>query len=123
MIALRYGTPPVVHRTGGLADTVIDEYLNPGRGTGFVFEHPTADGLVWACEQAIAARADAAGWAGLLDRGMAVDNDWASGPTAAYLDAARPGGGRWRRPLGRAGVARHAARQERPEAPTPRRSI
>ncbi|HEY7935571.1 MAG TPA: glycogen/starch synthase [Candidatus Limnocylindrales bacterium] len=89
MIALRYGTPPVVHRTGGLADTVVDEYLHPGAGTGFVFDHPTADGLAWACEQAFEARGDAAGWARLVGRGMAVDNDWASGPTAAYLDAAR----------------------------------
>ena len=89
MIALRYGTPPVVHRTGGLADTVVDEYLHPGAGTGFVFEHPTADGLAWACEQAFEAYADPAAWSGLLARGMAVDHDWASGPAAAYLDADR----------------------------------
>jgi len=89
MIALRYGTPPIVHRTGGLADTVVDEYLHPGAGTGFVFEHPTADGLAWACEQAFETRNDAEAWAGLVARGMAVDNDGASGPTAAYLDAAR----------------------------------
>jgi len=29
MIALRYGTPPIVHRTGGLADTVVDETSHP----------------------------------------------------------------------------------------------
>jgi starch synthase len=105
MIALRYGTPPVVHRTGGLADTVIDEHLHPGTGTGFVFEHPTAEGLAGACEQAFETRADAAAWSGLVERGMAVDNDWASGPTAAYLDADRraialagaPGAGQSRR--------------------------
>ena len=34
MIALRYGTPPIVHRTGGLADTVVDETTHPGRGPG-----------------------------------------------------------------------------------------
>ena len=32
MIALRYGTPPIVRRTGGLADTVIDETTHPGDG-------------------------------------------------------------------------------------------
>ena len=37
MIALRYGTPPIVHRVGGLADTVIDETAHPGEGTGFSF--------------------------------------------------------------------------------------
>jgi starch synthase len=88
MIALRYGTPPVVHRTGGLADTVIDAYLSPASATGFVFEHPTADGLVWACEQAFAARAEPTRWAAIVDRGMAVDHDWAAGPTEAYLGAA-----------------------------------
>jgi starch synthase len=87
MIALRYGTPPIVHRTGGLADTVVDEYVHPGAGTGFVFEHPTADGLAWACEQAFETRARPADWAGVIERGMAVDHDWASGPAAAYLDA------------------------------------
>ncbi len=89
MIALRFGTPPIVHRTGGLADTVVDEYLAPGAGTGFVFEHATADGLVWACEQAFEARRNPAAWAGVVERGMAVDNDWASGPTSEYLGAAR----------------------------------
>ena len=90
MIALRYGTPPIVHRTGGLADTVVDALPELRRAApGFVFEHPTADGLVWACEQAFAARADAGAWGRLVDRGMAVDHDWASGPAAAYLDAAR----------------------------------
>ena len=38
MIALRYGTPPIVHRVGGLADTVVDETTHPGAGTGFSFD-------------------------------------------------------------------------------------
>ena len=46
MIALRYGTPPIVHRTGGLADTVVDETRHPGAGTGFVFDDAKADGLI-----------------------------------------------------------------------------
>ena len=45
MISLRYGTPPIVHRVGGLADTVIDETSHPGRGTGFAFEGGTVAGL------------------------------------------------------------------------------
>ena len=43
MIALRYGTPPIVHRTGGLADTVVDVTRQPGAGTGFVFDEPTVE--------------------------------------------------------------------------------
>ena len=34
MIALRYGTPPIVHATGGLSDTVVDEPMRPGTGPG-----------------------------------------------------------------------------------------
>jgi starch synthase len=90
MIALRYGTPPIVHRTGGLADTVIDETRQPGEGTGFVFEEATAAGLLGACEAAFALRAaGGAAWDGLVDRGMAVDFDWVTGSAPKYVDAYR----------------------------------
>ena len=90
MIALRYGTPPIVSRTGGLADTVIDEPTHPGRGTGFSFEGATVGGLVSACLAATELRrAGGADWAGLVDRGMAVDFDWTSGPAPRYLEAYR----------------------------------
>jgi starch synthase len=90
MIALRYGTPPIVHRTGGLADTVIDESANPGAGTGFVFDGATAEGLTDACERAFDVRAGGgAAWAGLLDRGMAVDFDWVTGSAPRYLEVYR----------------------------------
>ena len=90
MIALRYGTPPIVHRTGGLADTVVDETTQPGLGTGFAFEHPTVDGLVWACERAMAFRArDGAAWEGLLDRAMGVDFDWTREAAPRYVEVYR----------------------------------
>ena len=89
MIALRYGTPPIVHRTGGLADTVVDETTAPGTGTGFVFDDATVDGLVWACDQAAALRTDAGAWDGLLDRCMAVDFDWLTGAAPRYVAAYR----------------------------------
>ncbi|MGH2513825.1 MAG: glycogen synthase [Candidatus Limnocylindrales bacterium] len=88
MVALRYGTPPIVHATGGLADTVVDEHDNPGNGTGFVFRHDTPDGLRWACRE-FGARFQARGpaWESLLDRGMAVDFDWRTGSAPAYVAA------------------------------------
>ena len=90
MIALRYGTPPIVNRTGGLADTVVDEATHPGAGTGFSFEGATVAGLIRACEAAMRMRA-AGGppWEGLLDRGMAVDFDWVTGSAPRYVDAYR----------------------------------
>ena len=47
MIALRYGTPPIVHRVGGLADTVIDETTHPGAGTGFGFVGADGRATAW----------------------------------------------------------------------------
>lgn len=88
MVSLRYGTPPIVHATGGLADTVIDEHDHPGAGTGFVFRHATADGLMWACREFRARyRAGGPAWESLLDRGMAVDFDWRTGSAPAYVAA------------------------------------
>ena len=90
MIALRYGTPPIVHRTGGLADTVIDETTHPGDGTGFSFTGATTKRLLEACERAISLRARGGpAWEGLLDRGMAVDFDWVTGSAPRYLEAYR----------------------------------
>ncbi len=90
MIALRYGTPPIVHRTGGLADTVIDATAHPGEGTGFVFGEPTPASLLGACDRAFALRAaGGAPWEALLDRGMAVDFDWVTGSAPRYVDAYR----------------------------------
>src|SRR4029450_5419444 len=63
MIALRYGTPPIVHRVGGVADTVIDETTSPGAGTGFSFTAATVDGLLHACDDALHIRtAGGAAW-------------------------------------------------------------
>jgi starch synthase len=90
MIALRYGTPPIVHRTGGLADTVVDVTRQPGAGTGFVFDEATVGALLRACDAAFALR-DRGGavWDRLIDRGMTVDFDWTTGSAPKYLDAYR----------------------------------
>jgi starch synthase len=88
MIALRYGTPPIVRATGGLRDTVIDLDADPSAGTGFAFEPATADALVDACAR-FRARFDARGaeWDALIDRGMSVDFDWRTSSAPAYLAA------------------------------------
>jgi starch synthase len=90
MIALRYGTPAIVHRTGGLADTVIDADASPDEGTGFVFDVPKPPGLLEACRRAMShfhAGGDA--WAELQDRGMAIDWSWEAGPADQYAASYR----------------------------------
>jgi starch synthase len=89
MYSLRYGTVPVVRRTGGLADTV--EPFDPGAdsGTGFVFEHYTAAGLSWALRWAMHLyRTDRDAWRRLQRRGMERDFSW-DRQGARYVEAYR----------------------------------
>jgi len=76
MYSLRYGTVPIVRRTGGLADTVVDFDPERGTGTGFVFGDFTADALYGALERLLAAWHDRDAWSGLVARGMAADWSW-----------------------------------------------
>ena len=90
MIAMRYGTPPIVRRTGGLADTVVDVTRQPGSGTGFVFDDATPEALVDACDRAFAVRATGGlVWNRLIDRVLAADFDWSTGPAPRYVDVYR----------------------------------
>jgi len=90
MIALRYGTPPIVRATGGLRDTVIDVDERPDEGTGFKFKAADPAALLEACDRFLARfKPGDPNWEALLDRGMAVSFDWRSGSAPAYLDAYR----------------------------------
>jgi starch synthase len=85
MIALRYGTPPVVRLTGGLADTIVDADADPRAGNGFTFTAETPDALAEAVLRAGRAREDGAAWTALQRRGMALDWSWESGPAPEYM--------------------------------------
>jgi starch synthase len=74
MYALRYGTPPVVRRTGGLADTV--EAVPRPDGTGFVFEGKQPQDLLAALREAEALWSDRRAWTALQRRGMARVFSW-----------------------------------------------
>jgi starch synthase len=77
MYSLRYGTPPIVHATGGLADTVVNYDERTGDGSGFVIYGLDARSL-----------ADTVGWAlstyfdrprdllAMRRRGMKMDFSW-----------------------------------------------
>ena len=83
LIAMRYGTVPVVRSTGGLVDTVIDADEHPDTGTGFRFGPADPMALLDAATRAIAAYRDRHRWAGIVRRGMQADHSWA-GPAARY---------------------------------------
>ena len=77
MYSLRYGTVPIVRKTGGLADTVQLYDWKTGQGTGFVFEHFDADAVRWALGYALDVFARPASWKRLMLNGMACDYSWA----------------------------------------------
>lgn len=76
MYSLVYGTPPIVHKTGGLADTVRLWDPATRTGNGFVFDHFDARGLTWAIRYALDQWGDRDGWRRLMRNGMAEDFGW-----------------------------------------------
>jgi len=89
MIALRYGTVPVVRAVGGLKDTVFDwdhSALPPKQRNGFVFEHADPLGLESALDRALGLwRNEPARFHQLVLQGMACDYSW-NHPGQRYLD-------------------------------------
>ncbi len=74
MIALRYGTIPVVRQTGGLNDTIKDS--GDGKGNGFTFASYNAHDMGNAVNRAIGGYQDRNGWNILVKRAMECDNSW-----------------------------------------------
>jgi starch synthase len=80
MYALRYGTLPVVRRTGGLVDTVVDATparLRDKTATGFMFEPATAEALAATVEWATAQYTNRASWRQMMREAMTRDFSWA----------------------------------------------
>lgn len=76
MIALRYGTVPVVRRTGGLADTIIDVDASPEAGNGFVFGPFDPVSLLDAVHRGLGRFRDREAWRALVTRAMQADFSW-----------------------------------------------
>ncbi len=76
MVAMRYGAVPVVHATGGLADTVQDFDATTGSGNGFSFERYDAMALFAALVRAIETYRHREVWQQLIRRCMAADFSW-----------------------------------------------
>jgi starch synthase len=81
MYSQRYGTPPVVHGTGGLLDTVVDctpHTLSDGSASGFVFHDMTAQGFAHALKRVATAYGNQRVWRRLRKNGMLKDFSWRS---------------------------------------------
>ncbi|CAN1250786.1 Soluble starch synthase 1, chloroplastic/amyloplastic [Linum perenne] len=86
LYAMRYGTVPVVHGTGGLRDTVqtFDPFAKEGRGdgTGWTFAPLTKDSMLSALRTAVETYRDhKSSWEGIMKRGMEKDYTWDNAAT------------------------------------------
>ena len=80
LYSLRYGTVPVVRRTGGLADTVVNytpRAFKESRVTGFSFADPSASTLLTCLLLALSVYRKKADWQRIVKVGMAQDLSWA----------------------------------------------
>ena len=76
MYSLRYGTVPVVRRTGGLADSVRHYDAATGTGTGVVFNDFDAPAFEWALDTVLDLYAQPAHWSRVMRNGMSQDFSW-----------------------------------------------
>jgi len=79
LYALAYGALPLVHRVGGLADTVVDcslEDLADDAATGFVFDRFDRAGIVAAVRRAFALKARRTEWKTVVKRAMSQNFGW-----------------------------------------------
>ncbi len=92
MYSLVYGTPPIVHHTGGLADTVVnatDENIKNGTATGFVFYDSSRHALKSAILHALHLYSKKRTWQKLQKTGMEVNFGWEAS-AQQYLKLVRP---------------------------------
>ena len=86
MIAMRFGTIPVVRETGGLKDTVTPYNKFEGTGRGFTFANISASDMVWVLREAVDLyNNDKKAWKGLQKESMTADFSWKSS-AQQYLD-------------------------------------
>jgi starch synthase len=76
MISFKYATPVIAHKTGGLADTVVDFDFRAHQGNGFIFDCYCRDAVTSAMLRAILAFQDKKGWQELLERCMKMNFSW-----------------------------------------------
>lgn len=76
MYSLRYGTIPIVRKTGGLADTVVNFNPEIHSGTGFVFEEYSSEALIDAVKRAIEIFHNKKMWIQLQKQAMKQDFSW-----------------------------------------------
>lgn len=80
MVALRYGSIPIVRETGGLRDSIQDS--GDGEGNGFTFANYNAHEMLYTIRRALEGYAQADGWAVLVKRALNCDYSWGQSANA-----------------------------------------
>ena len=76
LISLKYGTVPIIRKTGGLRDTIEIYNKYNGEGTGFGFENYDSGDMLYAINNALEVYGDQKSWKQLVKRGMQQDFSW-----------------------------------------------
>jgi starch synthase len=84
LIALKYGSVPIVRKTGGLADTIIDVGTQSLRANGFVFEEAQSHNFIGTTQRALGLFSNRSVWSEIMLRGMKQDYSW-NRPGDAYV--------------------------------------
>jgi starch synthase len=77
LIAMRYGSIPIVRETGGLNDTVTSYREDNGEGNGFSFTNFNAHDMLYTIQRALRFYQDDIVWKKLVQRAMGLDYSWA----------------------------------------------
>jgi len=86
MIAMRYGTIPIVRRTGGLIDTVVDYRFNPTLSNGFQFDNYRSDEFIFTIERALNwYNEETELWKIMVNNAMTSDFSWIN-PIKEYIN-------------------------------------
>ena len=82
--AMRYGTVPVIHAIGGMADRIKPYSPDTGKGTGFIYEEFKAKSMLKALDQAVRLFKDHKAWSQLMKACMREDLSWQN-PAKKYI--------------------------------------
>ena len=86
LIAMHYGTIPVVHATGGLQDTVLPYDPTTGEGRGFTFQSYNGEDFLYAIDRSMSLYYDdRAAWNRLAQNDMQLDVSWTI-PAQSYME-------------------------------------
>lgn len=83
--SMKYGTPPIVHRVGGLADSVTDPSQSNGPATGFVFDQYDVEAFLTKTREALQFYRDRRAWTQIVENGMRRDCSWRAS-AAKYVE-------------------------------------